>query len=239
VVAQLVPTALHSSAPRELEALSETLVSHLVEASVLVRASSLRAEHHARQNLTALLAAWPASDRTIGALLVALGEPSGGRRPSSQGGPGEQRGLPERHAATGGKPPLRDALDADPLICRGLQSLVQRARVKCAGMALETLADLLRAARTAHEVRSDDDDDASEDEPQAPVHGARRGTKRRLAPKAGTVIDSSSTAAPSPAGREAIERSARDALVSLKAAQPLLVRTQLPVLRTKAGALRE
>ena len=219
LVQALIPSSIEASRPHDLEPLGEALAAHVVDAATLQAAKRSPADIRCRANLAALLGAWPPSDRSLAVL----------------------------HKALAGQSALFAAVAREELMLRGLLSHAARAKIKCAGVALEAVMERLRAARATTatgggaDEESDNeelgDDDLQLAEPDqvssaqadaAPITVTKRG-RRAIEPTATLGGDDESAA---------MERTAREAIGALKGDLPLYALVELPVLPSVGGGGR-
>jgi len=251
-----MPTALEGARPSDIEAIGEALILQLVGAATLrVGATSMRAPLEAsgpegadsftRHNIAQLVGAWPPSDRTLAALIKALGlTPSAGvagraaprsagdgdGKPAGSHGDDERRGL---HApgssAVHGSGHLHAALSAEPGVRRALIAHLQKARSKCPGTALDTLSLIMRGTAAAAKDPQEDSEDEEVEEAGRPARRSKRRGAVQAAPAMaadGDLPDFESASA-----RAALEASARGAISELKSQRSLYSSTRLPNLK--------
>ena len=218
LVGQLVPSTLEPARPQELESLAESLVGSLVDAAALRIGANTPVDVRTRGNLAHALGVWPPSDRSLAALLKALG---GGGRGSGGGGGGHD----------GGRSALLSTAAHVAVVRRGLLLHVQRARPKLGGTVLESIAELLRGVKTE---ASDCEVDIGGAVDESPAAGARRAKRRHTA----LVTAEHKALAQTSEERTSTENSARDAIAALKGQRPLYSTTRLPELQEAQAVVR-
>lgn len=144
LLATIVPAALQSVRAEDVAKVGEAMVSTLSKAA--------QPSKRLRRNMAALIASWPASDRSIGAVFEALGGGEAYMQPAG--------GTSRQSAAPSPASPLRQMCMQDRRVKEGLAEHVRQARAM-SSLKGSTLDDVARLLSSIAQPRADSDSDSA------------------------------------------------------------------------------